>query len=187
MDYNMDILKAELDSLIGKAIKNAYYFSDYENYEVFDQMPHEIVEIPLLGMLVETNSNELYNIISLDYSPYYGLGGVRLFRSESLTKPQGRPNQITESFWGPFRDKLIKETEIIETRYKTSEMEIAIPFAIKLTFSEDKVCYIANISVDGFEKSTNKYEFSRGDGLGLIAGDEIFDQYEILKQDTFYI
>src|SRR5690554_311633 len=187
MNYKRKKLQTELDSLLGESINNVFYFTEYEGYDVFQQLSHETVEVPLLGILLETSSERFYNIISYDYAPYYNLGGVHVFRDEFLKTPQGRPNQINEVFWNDFRKKKITNIFIIENFHKKSEEEISIPFGLNLVFEGGEECFIMNLSIEGFIESNQSYDFCRGGELVLLSGRNTYDKYPILKENMFYI
>lgn len=184
MHYKKEIFQAEADSLIGESIKNVFYYTEYEGYEIFKQLSDEIVEVFLLGILLETSSGNYYNIISHDYAPYYGLGGIQIFRNESLRTSQGRPNQINEVFWNCFRKKQITNAITIESHYKKAGEELTIPFGLKIIFEGEEECYIMNMSIEGFIEDGKIYDFCRGGGLVLFAGKDAFTRSYMLDDDT---
>lgn len=188
MNYSKKLLQSEIDTLRGKYIKNIFYYTDYEGYSTFKQLSNEIVEIPLLGILLETLSGDFLNIISFDYAPYYDLGGIRVFQDDSLVKAQGRPNQITKSIWSGYSKKKIVKGEIIESSYKTSNELLIIPFGIKLFFEGGEIIYIMNLSVEGFIEEDKIYDLCRGgEELLLFLNNDIFQRHKTLKDNFFVI
>lgn len=187
MDYKRKILQSEMDSLLGESINNVFYYTEYEGYDVFQQLSNETVEVPFLGILLETSSDRFYNITSYDYAPYYDLGGIRVFRDESLQTPQGRPSQFNEAFWNRFHKKKITNVSIIENYYKKAEENISVPFGLKLVFEGGEECYIMNLSIEGFIEDSQLYDFCRGGELVLFSGKSTFDKYSIMKENTFHI
>lgn len=186
MKYRKEILEEAIAPLLGQKIVNIFYYTEYEGYEVYQQLSTDITEVPCLGILIETSSNQFYNIISYDYSPYYLLGGIRVFRDNDFKTPQGRPNQINTTFWDRYRFKEISNVVVIENYYKKGKEEISIPFGIKLIF-EDEECYILNLIIEGFIQDNQSYDFSRGGELVLFSGKNTLDKYSILKESTFHI
>lgn len=187
MNYKREKLQKEITTLIGESIKNVFYYDEFEGYETFKQLSEEVIEVPLLGILLETSLGEFYNIISYDYSPYYELGGIRIFRDKDFVTPQGRPNKINDVFWRNFREKTITEIDILESYYSKNEKKWAIPFGIKFSFNQGTECYITNMGIEGFSEEKNIYDLCRGGELVMFAGKNVFDKYSIMKENHFEI
>ncbi len=187
MDYSEKNLKVNLNLLIGKTIKNLFYHTNYEGYISFHELKDEVIEIPLLGVLLETTSHEFYNISSYDYAPYYGLEGLRFFQDIDLVTPHGRPSQINKSFWIRFKNKKIIDVIIINNYYKNSEENIIIPFGIKLIFEGNEECYITSLTLESFIDDKKKYEISHGGGIVLFSNSKILKKHINFELNTFYI
>jgi hypothetical protein len=185
MEYNEKELKIKLNSLVGETIKSVFYQTNDEENNMFYNLRDEVIEVPLLGILLETKSNKLYNIINYDYVPYYGLEGILFFYDENLISPNERPNQINESFWNRFKNKKIINISIINSFYKISNKKRVIPLGIKLNFESNEECYIMNLTLESFISDKKKYEISHGGGLVIFSNRKIFEKHINLKSQDF--
>lgn len=187
MIYDAKILQTEVNSLIGESIEDVFYHTDYDGFETFKNLENEIVEVPLLGVLLRTSSGNYYNIISYDYAPYYDLGGVRVFRERTFKSPYDRPSQINEIFWRNIKNRKILSVYVIENYYKKLRELITVPFGLKINFDNEEQCYILNMTIENFIKEHNLYEFCRGGELVLMSGNDTFNKYPNIKENIFNI
>lgn len=188
LKYDKALMEAEISSFLGEEIKDIYYYKEHEGYTTFSQLADELVEVPLLGILLHTSSDHFFNIVSSDYYPYYGLGGIRVFQNQSFQEPRGRPNHISEANWRKYSSHKITKAEVIETFYRKSLQTIVVPFGIKVTFEGGEELHITNLTIEGFVPDKQLYSFSRGgEELVIFFNSKSLEKHEILKMHCFEI
>lgn len=186
MVYDKALMESEINTLLGEELENVFYYKEYEGYTTFNYLADDLVEVPLLGILLHTSSDHFFNIISSDYYPYYGLGGVRVFQNEFFREPRGRPGHILESSWNKYTSRKIIKAEIVESFYTKANQRIIVPFGLKLTFEEGEVLHIMNLTIEDFIPDEYRYVFSRGgEELVIFFSSQSFEKHEILKINTF--
>ena len=176
MKYEKKILESVLDCLLEEVIKEIYYYSNYEGYQVFDQLPLNVQHVPLLGIRIETQTGICLNIIGTDYSPYYGLGGIDALINDKLENP--RPKNIDKSVYVDYRNAKIISYSIYETVYQVDFDNIKVPFGIRLNFENELSLFIVNMGIESYDAENKILEFSHGgDDLTILFNEAAAIQY----------